>query len=763
MKTSAIFLLLIFTSGVATANSEEDSLLTVLSQPLPDTARVNTLVALFSATGSNPEKFNNYGDKALRLAEEIKYDKGIADYYYWGGLIFARNNDLDKALKYWQKALTYYVVLNDIPKLAKTHNNLGLIQKHSAMYSDAYENFKISKDYAEKIGDKKQLAENLNNIGIVLKHIGRYQQAIEYYFNALQISIDLQDKLSIANSKGNIANLYNEQKNYQQAIRYYQELVYMFKDLGKENKLAGTFHNMGQAFIYLQNYDSAISYIQQAYEIFSKTNDLVGQASCLSTMGSFYKEQENYQRALEISQEALGIYQQLGIPASESMSYIEMGIYYTHLNNFNKAFEHLSKGLEIAQEINNIQRMADGNEGLYLYYEKIGNYKKSLDYHKEYSVMKDSLSYKNLNQRIVELSNEHELKEKETENKYLREKQAKQEEELLRRELENRVLIGGIIIFLLFVIYFYRISQQKKKTNYLLMQQNNEINLKQQQIIGINETLKKSQIQLHKANEELQRLNVDLETTIRERTFELQKSNEELDTFLYQSSHALRRPIVNIMGLVQIARLDPDRDNVDNVYNKIDDTSYRMDLMLKKLAMVSEINLSSLDFQPIDFENVLVETIASLNNFLKHKHIDFINYIDENIEFISDKRVIGIIFNNLLENSVIFSDFEKEGKPYIKINITETGDHVKIMLKDNGIGIPKEIMSDIFEMFSVGTNLSKGYGLGLYIVKKAVKKLNGQIHLDSREGAYTHFEILLPKGHKRKTLLSEASIYANRI
>jgi signal transduction histidine kinase len=67
-----------------------------------------------------------------------------------------------------------------------------------------------------------------------------------------------------------------------------------------------------------------------------------------------------------------------------------------------------------------------------------------------------------------------------------------------------------------------------------------------------------------------------------------------------------------------------------------------------------------------------------------------------------------------------------------------------ISVSDNGIGIDEELQPKIFNMFFRGTNQSKGSGLGLYIVKEAVEKMNGTIQVQSRRGAGSEFIIAIP-------------------
>jgi signal transduction histidine kinase len=99
----------------------------------------------------------------------------------------------------------------------------------------------------------------------------------------------------------------------------------------------------------------------------------------------------------------------------------------------------------------------------------------------------------------------------------------------------------------------------------------------------------------------------------------------------------------------------------------------------------------------------------------------------------------------VIENALKYS---KPGidNPYVSIFIYDSipNRELKIVVKDNGIGIPARIKDKVFEMFFRGTQICKGSGLGLYIVKNAVEKLNGSIQLMSTENVGTTLEINLP-------------------
>jgi signal transduction histidine kinase len=111
--------------------------------------------------------------------------------------------------------------------------------------------------------------------------------------------------------------------------------------------------------------------------------------------------------------------------------------------------------------------------------------------------------------------------------------------------------------------------------------------------------------------------------------------------------------------------------------------------------------------------------------------------------FYSDYSRLLIIFNNIISNAVRYRDRWKEDS-YLKIDLHTTADLATITFEDNGVGIANEYIDRIFKMFFRANADSKGSGLGLYIVKGAVEKLNGSIQVQSALGEGTKFLIQVP-------------------
>ena len=112
-------------------------------------------------------------------------------------------------------------------------------------------------------------------------------------------------------------------------------------------------------------------------------------------------------------------------------------------------------------------------------------------------------------------------------------------------------------------------------------------------------------------------------------------------------------------------------------------------------------------------------------------------------EFSSDPWRIGEIFRNLISNAIKYRKINGESCR-VSIKVDVNSERALIVFKDNGIGISAENLSKIFEMFYRASEQSEGSGLGLYIVKNAVEKLEGLLSVKSKPGEGTTFEITLP-------------------
>jgi signal transduction histidine kinase/ligand-binding sensor domain-containing protein len=226
---------------------------------------------------------------------------------------------------------------------------------------------------------------------------------------------------------------------------------------------------------------------------------------------------------------------------------------------------------------------------------------------------------------------------------------------------------------------------------------------------------------------------------------ELKKLNEELDNFVYSTSHDLRAPLTSIMGLINLSRLEKTEDR-DEYINLMERSVKKMDDFIREITDFSRNARLTLEPVKIDFLSLIQETFEHLRFLDMDNRIERNILVEEGIVFYSDKLRISIILNNLITNAIKYSNAQQPNQK-IEVEVRRHENGIRLIVKDNGIGIKPEQLSLIFEMFYRGSEQSQGSGLGLYIVKETVHKLKGGVTVKSQISKGSTFEVVLPSLH----------------
>jgi signal transduction histidine kinase len=228
---------------------------------------------------------------------------------------------------------------------------------------------------------------------------------------------------------------------------------------------------------------------------------------------------------------------------------------------------------------------------------------------------------------------------------------------------------------------------------------------------------------------------------------EMVKINQELDSFVYSVSHNLRSPLMSVLGLVNLAKSeDQNRDNFFNQYFKMMETSiHRLDETLKEILDYSRNARKEVSIEPIDIRKIIDDNLERMQYMPGAQDIRKDVIIEDQHPFYTDKYRFSFVVNNLISNAIKYHDPDK-AEPFLQITVVTQPDKVVLEFKDNGIGISDKHLNRVFDMFFRATQKNEGAGLGLYIVKEAVDKLNGQIQVVSQVGQGTTFTIEIPCG-----------------
>ena len=225
---------------------------------------------------------------------------------------------------------------------------------------------------------------------------------------------------------------------------------------------------------------------------------------------------------------------------------------------------------------------------------------------------------------------------------------------------------------------------------------------------------------------------------------ELKTANYELDRFVYSTSHDLRAPLNSMLGLIEIAKEDTTEELMLEYFGMLKGSAKKLDGFICDILDYSRNSRMKINNELINFGeliNCVTENLKFIGD--NNRMVEFKIEISDEASFFSDKNRLITIFNNLISNAIRYQNSQILN-PFVHIKIETSPTETNIFIQDNGIGIDEESQSKIFDMFYRVSQESVGSGLGLYIVKEAVNKLNGDIKVKSQIGEGTTFLIKIP-------------------
>lgn len=226
---------------------------------------------------------------------------------------------------------------------------------------------------------------------------------------------------------------------------------------------------------------------------------------------------------------------------------------------------------------------------------------------------------------------------------------------------------------------------------------------------------------------------------------QLKERNEQMDLFLYKATHDLKGPLASVKGILNIALQSCQQEEIKDYLRMAMTSTDRLDQALVDLLHVTRLNKADLNVEPVDCHELLEEILFSLQHMPESEKVVLTHQVAHPASFYSDKNTLTTILQNLIVNAL---KYKRSGDHVhkVSIDIQPWGDGVEMVVADNGEGIKPEIQDKVFVMFYRGNKKSKGTGLGLYIVKQGVEKLNGTLEMESVYGQGTTFMLRIPSG-----------------
>lgn len=607
-----------------------------------------------------------------------------------------------------------------------------------------------------------QQVEVFTTVGTIYVELGDYDLANKYLLQGLKIAEKHELIFEVAEIYDGLAWIYKDQNNYRLALDYINQAQIIRKKIGDKHGEASC-HNVRGLILYLQQkFTESLAEHEKAKQIRLDIQHQEGVAASIFNMSLVYVELGDLDKALKLQKEAIAIEEGIDNIFSLCISYNSLAELLIRKGRLAEAENFLERSRVYARKTKSKLLLRNNSGYFSSLYEAKGDFKRALQYKKIYQSLDDSIYSEASAGKLAEMQALYQVEKKDQEILLLNKEKALQESLLQvqqSRLQQQRILIITAAVGLLFisvVAYITYISYRKiHKLNIEISERNEEIQAQSEELTESNQALTNLNSEIVEKNEEIQaqseelieanqtiaQINIHLEEKVDERTSELKKAYKELDTFFYRSSHDFRRPLTTFMGLAEVAKITVKDQNALELFSKVNDTAHYLDKMLIKLQSISDVGGQELVYKEIFLKEIFDMVCDTFREDLQRKNIKTFCEIELKESFYSYPALLRIIIENLVENSIFFSGVTD---PFIRLRAYRQSGDVILEVHDNGEGIAQEYQDRIFEMYFRANERSKGNGLGLYIVSKAVEKLHGKITLQTEVHTRSVFTITFP-------------------
>lgn len=221
------------------------------------------------------------------------------------------------------------------------------------------------------------------------------------------------------------------------------------------------------------------------------------------------------------------------------------------------------------------------------------------------------------------------------------------------------------------------------------------------------------------------------------------KKNEVLKTdFISNVSHELKTPLAVIKNYTALLRVEKDEAAREKCLETVIQATERLNGLIVNILKLNKLENQNLkpEYEKIRLHDMLAEAVLAFEDRIAEKEIELECDFDE-VETISSKAYLEIVWNNLLSNAVKFTG--KGGK--ICVSVQKVSGMPVVSVSDTGVGISAETGARIFDKFYQGdtSHAAEGNGLGLALVKKVIDLIGGEISVRSEIGKGSTFTVKL--------------------
>ncbi|MCL2063915.1 MAG: ATP-binding protein [Candidatus Cloacimonetes bacterium] len=621
-------------------------------------------------------------------------------------------NDKGNTINYADMSYSIIESIDNLQFIAEYSNTINSLKKSYIGYVLCFKlsqigNFEESRIYGLPALDLAILEDNLLLIIDILNELGKgyyeqglYEESKKYYEKSLFYSEKSPIIIDIANAYNNLGAIENHSSNLFKALDYRAKAINLLETNNIfSNHLIGYYTNLSIGYIQIKKYDEAKKYSIKALKLDKQKRE----PSPYYNLGHIYSELGDqtlglgyFKKGLKISQEAKNLFWIIECC-------LEIGSIHNVRGHYDKSLEYYHKALDLLKEFKNNQFLFRASVGLGIVYSKLDNDVEANIHFQNALNLIDSFSAESSKMRFYQQYSEYLRKIGNLDAAY---------DYLLKHsELKEQLNLDAQKVNMAYIAESFD-SEQKTREVEFITQKNEELLVYQKEIISQKE--------------------------------ELIKLNEEKDAILLTISHDLKNSIGSIESAIDMIAMK-DQDMFEHKYIKIIDKATQQSLSLvKEILYSNKIDQEESQLLQYDINQRILTLYENLNLIAQKKKISFHHDLSEEpLECMIDLEKFDRIIDNLCMNAIKFTN----AGGTITIKTQKIGDVAQIHIKDTGIGMDEIMIKNLFEKFSKagrkGTSGEESTGLGLYIVKTLVEKMDGSVEVYSEVDKGTEFLIKL--------------------
>jgi two-component system sensor histidine kinase VicK len=551
--------------------------------------------------------------------------------------------------------------------------------------------------------------------------LNQYTNAYRYYYEGYVLGKNYIDNSLLAEYTYRMGMVSFRQSHYKLAVNYFKESFKQsfayhddFRAFYQRQELL---NDIGESYLNVGNIDSAALYFNKTLAFIDKYNDRfkdigykldIARAVTWGDQGKVMYEKGDYVESQKLFQKSINFDLKKSYDNYDAESVeTDLADLYLKQHQLKPLFSLLQDLHKQMDTVKNLEALTAWNRLMSAYYVQNKDYAKSLDYYKNYSELKDSLSKVDLfikeadiNQQLANYDKQYQI-------------QALKDNHKLEKTFLYLAILGGIMALVIMLLVFRNWGRSKR-----IVKEISELN--------------------HQINSQKN----DLEATLEE----LKTNSQEKDRILRTVAHDLRNPIGGIVSLTNVMLEDGYTDDQKELINLVNSTSNNTLELINEILDATNNKIGKSNKELVDINALVSDSVEIMNFKAAEKDQKIVTeLLDAPEMLLVSREKVWRVISNLISNAIKFSPTGAS----IVVKLINDDKEIKICISDDGIGIPDNIKNDIFNIFTdakrPGTAGEKSFGLGLSICQQIIENHGGKIWFESENHKGTTFYVTLNK------------------